>query len=268
MATLTFEADAYGEERRQDPHCHDELHLSMILSGHVAETVSGVTEIGSALSVVVKDSGVVHANVFSAGLRLARLALPDGTIGALVDDPSRSAGWQWKHDARVALPYLRLIGRSKGVNCTFRADDDDLVELCAALTARSAQQPHGEPPAWLGEIMAEIRDCWRADLTVSAIAQRAGVHPVYLARCVRRWYHVGLSEELRRLRLRAAFAALSSAHRTVSDVAHTLGYSDEPHLCREFERRFGMTPGRYRRIVRRLDYNWRGPAKQVSQIQV
>jgi AraC-like DNA-binding protein len=268
MATLTFEADAYGEERRQEPHCHDELHLSMILSGHVAETVSGVTEIGSALSVVVKDSGVVHANVFSSGLRLARLALPDGTIGALVDDPSRGAGWQWKHDAAVALPYLRLISRSRGARCTFRSDDDDLVELCAALTARRAQQALGLPPAWLREVMVEIRENWRANLTVSTIAQRAGVHPVYLARCVRRWYNVGLSEELRRLRVRAAFTQLGGASRTVSDVAHSLGYSDEPHLCRDFERHFGMTPGRYRRLVQSLDYRWRVGAKQVSQIQV
>jgi AraC family transcriptional regulator len=257
MATLTFEADAYRGGVRQLPHSHDELHLSIVLSGRIAETVSGVTEFGSALSVVVKDAGVVHANHFSPGTKLARLSLPDGTLAALVDDPSRSACWQWKHDAIVAKPYLRLIRRANGATCTFAADDDDLVDLCAALTARKAIPVCGDPPAWLAQVICELRCSWHPDVTVAAIAQRAGVHPVYLARCVRRWYGVGLAEELRRLRLQSASIALADAARTISDVAHAQGFSDEPHLCRDFERGFGMTPGRYRKLVRSLDYRWR-----------
>jgi AraC family transcriptional regulator len=256
MPTLTFGADAYSGGVRQVPHSHDELHLSIVLSGHVAETVGGVTEIGSPLSVVVKDSGVVHANQFSPGTRLVRLSLPDGTLGALVDDSNRAHGWQWKHDSRVAKPYLRLIGRANGSTCTFAADDDDLVELCAALTAREAACARPQPPRWLAQIMSEVRHEWRSDLCVAAIAQRAGVHPVYLARCVRRWYDVGLAEELRRLRLHAASRALADGARTISDVAHAHGFSDEPHFCRDFQNGFGMTPGRYRRLVRSLDYRW------------
>lgn len=256
MATLTFQADAYSGGVRQVPHSHDELHLSIVLSGHVAETVGGVTELGSTHSVVVKDSGVVHANEFSPGTRLARLSLPDGTLASLVDHSSRAAGWQWKHDGRAAKPYLRLIARSGGATSTIAADDDDLVELCAALTSRETARARSQAPAWLAQVMKEVRNEWRPDVTVASIAQRAGVHPVYLARCVRRWYDVGLAEELRRLRLHAASRALADGARTISDVAHAHGFSDEPHLCRDFQRSFGMSPGRYRKLVRRLDYRW------------
>jgi AraC family transcriptional regulator len=146
------------------------------------------------------------------------------------------------------------------VTCTFPEDDADLVDLIAALTARRATPVHGTPPAWLSQTMAELRASWNAERTVTSVAQRAGVHPVYLARCVRRWYQTGLGEELRRLRLQAASAAVSEATRTVSDVAHDHGFSDEPHFCRQFAQSIGMTPGRYRRLIRSLDYTWRGGA--------
>jgi len=90
-ASLAFHADGYRPGTRHRPHMHGELHLSLVLGGRVSETVGSATEYAGALSVVAKDSGVVHSDDFgTAGAKLARLILPAGTIGALIDDPSRS----------------------------------------------------------------------------------------------------------------------------------------------------------------------------------
>jgi len=42
--TLAFDADAYRAGTRHPAHNHDALHLGLVLSGHVAETVGSVTE--------------------------------------------------------------------------------------------------------------------------------------------------------------------------------------------------------------------------------
>lgn len=254
-ATLTFHAAGYRPGTRHLPHEHDELHLSLVLSGRVAETVGRVTELASALSVVAKDTGVIHANDFgAAGARIAQLGLPRGTIGALVDDPSRSAGWRWTHDTRVARPFLRLVHRASEGAAAFAADDPDVLDLLAAFTARPAVTPRGRPPAWLERTMRDLRESWYPGLRVTDVARRAGVHPVYLARSVRRWLGIGVGEELRRLRLRSAAAAMLERDRTVSEVAHAGGFADEPHLCREFRYATGITPGRYRALVGRLGF--------------
>ncbi|MGH7710747.1 MAG: helix-turn-helix domain-containing protein, partial [Gemmatimonadaceae bacterium] len=233
-ATLAFHADAYSPGTRHPLHRHDELHLSLVLSGHVTETVGRVTEWAGALSVVAKDAGVLHANDFGpAGAKLARLSLNAGTIAALVDDPARAEAWHWAHDPAAAAPYIRLVRRTYGTARTFSADDPDLLELLAAMTARRAAPVRANPPAWLAQTMDELRSDWRPGRSVQDVARRAGVHPVYLARCVRRWYGTGLGEELRRLRIRAAAAAVAELHGTVSRVAHSHGFADEPHLCRE-----------------------------------
>lgn len=254
--SLSFHADSYPAGTQHAPHQHDELHLSLVLSGSLAETVGGSTQYAGALSVVAKDSGVVHANHFGLGeSRLARLILKSGTIGELIDDPSRSHSWRWTHDASIAKPFLRLVRRAKTSGASFNADDADLLDLLAAFTARPASVAKGRPPTWLTDTMDEIRSSWYSGLTVAEVARRAGVHPVYLARCVRRWFGTSVSEELRRYRLRSAADAVTRSHESISRIAHSAGFSDESHLCREFQRAVGITPGKFRRMVSGIDYD-------------
>jgi AraC family transcriptional regulator len=218
--------------------------------------VGGSTQYAGVLSVVAKDAGVVHANQFGPGeARLARLILKSGTIGGLIDDASRTDSWRWTHSALIAKPFLQLVRRAKAGVSSFEVDDPGLLDLLAAFTARPASLPKGRPPAWLTDTMDEIRCSWHSGLTVAEVARRAGVHPVYLARCVRRWFGTSVSEELRRHRLRSAADAIARSHDSISRIAHSAGFSDEPHLCREFQRTVGITPRRFRRMVEGIDYH-------------
>lgn len=258
-ATLAFRADAYRPGTRHRPHAHDDLHFSLVLSGRLAERVGSVTEFAGPLSVVAKNPGVVHANDFGVrGARLARLTLSAGSLDMLVDDPARAPAWRWTHDPAIAASFLRLVRRAEGRAATYLRNDPDLLDLLAAFTARSAPVARGLPPGWLLAVMSQVRDGWTPDLTVAGLATRAGVHPVYLARCVRRWFLTGLGEELRRQRLRAAAAAITEPRRTISDVAHAGGYADEPHFNRDFRSTVGVTPGWYRKLLGRQEYHWRG----------
>lgn len=255
-SSLSFQADSYPAATRHAPHQHDELHFSLVLGGCLSETVGGITQYAGALSVVSKDPGVVHANQFGPReARLARLILKSGTIGQLIDDPSRHHDWRWTHDASIAKPFLRLVRRA-GIGITsFDANDPDLLDLLAAFTARRAPIAKGRPPAWLADTMEEIRSCWHSRLTVADVARQAGVHPVYLARCVRRWYGTSVSGELRRHRLQSAADAVTQGKESISRIAHSAGFADESHLCREFQRTVGLTPGRLRRMAGNIDYH-------------
>ena len=256
VLTLSFVADAYGTGTRHPMHEHDSLHMSIVLCGRLSERVGSSIEYAGALSVVAKDAGVAHANEFGiGGARIARLGLEEGSIAKLIDDSARSSEWRWTHDAIVAAPFLRLVGRgSRGIT-GFASDDPDVLDLLAAFTARPAAHPRGTPPAWLGQTLAELRESWRPGMSVSDIAARAGVHPVYLARSLRRWFGTGVGEELRRLRFKSAAAAVAGGTGAISSVAHSTGYADEAHLCRDFRRAVGTTPGRYRALLRGLSFH-------------
>lgn len=253
-ASLTFHLSAYAEGMRQLPHAHGELHLSLVLRGSVAESVGGETEYAGALSIVAKDPGVVHADTFGeSGALVARLSIPDRGLGDVADDRARAAPWRWAHDAAVAAPFIRLVERSRAGVSRFAADDGDIVDLVAALTARPSPPPTGRPPLWLREAIDSIREGRKPALTVAEVARVAGVHPVYLARCMRRWYGTTAGGELRRVRLHRAAGALAGDRYTVSAIAHESGYADEPHLCRDLSHTAGITPGRFRRLVRSVE---------------
>ena len=250
-ATLHFDVSVYARDKPYPRHRHDELQLSLVLRGAVSELVGGRNEIGRALSIVSKDSGVFHADDFAAeGAKIARLSMPHAVMNDLVDEGRIVSGWRWTHDPRVARPFLSLVRRAQEQSIrSFDAADPDVTDLLAAFTARPIGCDEGRPPLWLHQTMTELRESWRPAITVRDVATRAGVHPVYLARCVRRWYGTGIGDELRRLRLAATVDMLTRQQSTVSTIAHSAGYSDEPHLCRNARAVIGMTPRRLRSLI-------------------
>lgn len=260
---LTLSIDQYAGGLTQPTHAHDHLHLSLLLRGRLEETIGGTVEQAGALSVVVKDPGVRHADRFGPSpVLIARLSLADAGLGALVEPGRWTTGWQWAHEGAIARAFVQLVARHAGTanpvaRCRVRlaTNDETMLDLLAALTARSIRTPHAlgaasAPPRWLAECVARWRAEWTPQLTVRTLAAEAGVHPVYLARCMRRWYGRGVHDELQRLRLRAAADALAHSDHTVSSVAHATGWSDEAHLCRTFRARLGVTPTRYRTLAR------------------
>jgi AraC family transcriptional regulator len=253
-------ATAYAAGLRHLPHEHQELQISIVLRGRVAETVHGHTEYAGSLAIVVKDPGVVHADVFGrGGADMLRLSFADATFGALLDDERRSCSWRWLHDPAATAPFLRLAQRSRDGCASLPQEDTDVLELLAALSTRAVVSK-GSPPQWLVRVVDELQDHPVGTPDIGALARRAGVHPVYLARCVRRWYGTGLGEMLRLLRVRAAAHELSDGSNTVATVAHRVGFADEAHLCRVFKRATGVTPGRYKRLVGGMGFEQAGPS--------
>jgi len=231
------------------PHSHGLDHLSMIVSGTVIETVHGRREVAGPLSVVFKAAGVVHANAFGPlGARLLQIRIPEAITEQTLDDDRALASWRWFRDPEVSAAFLRLAlrPRAKETNASENSDDAEMADLLALLSRRPALPPHGLPPRWLSELIDTIRLNPQLPGRVADIAGKAGVHPVYLARCVRRWYGHGVADELRRCRLARAVEAVALRGDSMSAVAHECGYADHPHFCRDMRQTIGVSPASLR----------------------
>jgi AraC family transcriptional regulator len=252
--TLRLISSPYSPGTKHPLHSHDELQITLVLRGHLQERVGSRVEDAGALSVVVKDPGVMHADDFaSSGALTARLSLDSSAFADLVEHPARAVEWRWLHDGLSARPFLRIVHRGLDGERRFSADDDDVLDLLAIISARRSTSALGGPPAWLRDVVARMTDAWQPGLAVRDVAASAGVHPVYLARCLRRWFGVSGGELLRRTRLRRAASAIADGDRTVSTVAHETGFTDESHLWREFSRTTGLTPAQFRRLGRAFE---------------
>jgi AraC family transcriptional regulator len=82
--------------------------------------------------------------------------------------------------------------------------------------------------------------------SLSQIARAIGVHPSHLARVFRARYGESIGDHGRGLRLKWAAQQLACSDDALALIASRAGFADQSHFTREFKRRFGVTPGRFR----------------------
>ncbi len=90
-------------------------------------------------------------------------------------------------------------------------------------------------------------------LTAAEVAAHLFVSERKLSRLVRKHYGRSLHEILREKRIATAESLLRTTDLAVEEIAGTVGYSSKVSLYAEFKKRYGKTPARYRREIRKGD---------------
>ena len=238
----------YAPDLRQPRHADDAIQISLVLGGGLVERAGAREERAGPLSLVVKARGVEHADAYGPeGALLFSLALRGDAGERLIDDPGRLPAWRWIPGAPAARPLLRLLDRLAGPGAVVAGDDPDVLAVLAAVTDGAERSPGGVAPAWLQRVRERLDE--EDAVRVGAAARDAGVHPVYLARCFRRWYGCSVAGYLQRVRLRRSATLMHRGAYTLGRVAHEAGFADQAHFGHRFREATGLTPGRFRALA-------------------
>jgi AraC-like DNA-binding protein len=89
------------------------------------------------------------------------------------------------------------------------------------------------------------------ELTLSLIAQRAGLSPVHLNRLFHQFSGVSVMRYVRLQRMTSAKMLLVEAPENITEIARLMGFRDVATFCRTFLRETGLTPNQYRHQKRR-----------------
>jgi AraC family transcriptional regulator len=242
----------YAPGERMDAHWHDVTTLGMVLRGGVEEDVRGREHQATAGGFVVKPAGTVHANRFGpAGARMASIGLRPGFRPWEHGRVRALEGWRWVDGGPAPRALWRLLRTARGEPLLGeQLLADGFWEMMDALEDDGAAAgPPADAPPWLRRVRDRLHDEREAAPRVRALAEAAGVHPVYLARAFRRAYGVPVTEYARRLRVRAAADRVASTGVPLARVALDAGFADQAHLTRELRRETGLTPGALRRVA-------------------
>ncbi len=101
--------------------------------------------------------------------------------------------------------------------------------------------------ASLGGVVERIRRAPGEPHRVSTLAREAGMSARQLQRRFGESFGVGVKEFILRARIQAAAEALRSTSAPIAEVALDSGFYDQSAFTRQFRRRTGLTPQRYRR---------------------
>lgn len=228
------------------PHAHDRTTLAVIVQGAFEGWWSGYEDSCPPGTLVVEPAGERHANRFAMG-RHTQVVIVQPDHDAADLHPARGKRATQRPDAVVvAGRVLEELRRPDEV--TPLAVEGLALEL-SAIAARRGRPLGGRQP-WLRRATEIVEDRHAQPLTLVGLASEVGVHPAHLARAFRAQHGRSVGTYLREVRVRRAADRLSRAEEPIADIALAVGFADQSHLTRWFVRYVGVSPGRYRAIVR------------------
>ncbi|MEH6375425.1 GlxA family transcriptional regulator [Streptomyces sp. KLMMK] len=171
--------------------------------------------------IYVRDGNVVTSAGVTAGIDLA-LALVEDDLGR---EPALAV-------ARNLVVFLRRPGNQ--------------TQFSAPLAAQTARRPR------LRDVQHWIVENPAADLSVEALAARAGLSPRHFARAFQSETGMTPGRYVDRVRLEAARRQLEDAADGVEEVSRACGYGTPEAMRRAFVRALGTSPAEYRRRFRPL----------------
>ncbi|MDO4574718.1 MAG: DNA-binding transcriptional regulator [Planctomycetia bacterium] len=120
------------------------------------------------------------------------------------------------------------------------------VQPMGVITRRSTDTLALDDPLLVRAIQT-IRKSRDLDLTVSDVARMTGMSKRTLERRFRQTLHYSPLDEINRVRFQRSCVLLKNTRLTIDAITKRVGFRSKSYFFAEFQNRFGMTPGEFRR---------------------
>jgi AraC family transcriptional regulator len=231
-------------------HSHDRANLNIVLDGEYRERVGSRSYAHPRFSLIVKPPATPHENPrLDVAARCIVVELPAERLAA--------PGTESIFDDVRSLRSDATRGIALRIASELRRDDpaaplalEALALEMLALAARERVRAHrGGRPRWLDRVIEMLES--NRPPSVLELAAEVDLHPVYLARAFRAQLGSTIGAYARQRRVERACESLASTILPLSRIAHEAGFCDQSHFCAVFRRQMGVTPGEYRKLMRK-----------------
>lgn len=228
-------------------HVHDQITVVVPLSGYFVENTFKESIQGKPGAVIVETPQSPHEDVYGPC---------GGTNLRLRMNPELQSFVECEAHGRSGHARAYDIARSMAENM-----GDLLLLECAGLEILGIVNNGTEwtprfRPAFLRDIIADLRANVDPRRDIATIARDAHVSPIRLVRSFRRTYGISLARFMRTLQLQHALRLLSDPAISLSAVAAEAGFSDQSHMTRAFAQTYGATPATMRLRQRAESVLW------------
>ncbi|WP_130620952.1 AraC family transcriptional regulator [Dyella amyloliquefaciens] len=236
-----------------EPHTHDGFGLGAIESGVERFRYRGADHLAPPDSVVMMNPDELHTGraETEGGWYYRMIYIEPHAVADITGEP----GWWFDDAVREDLPGARRA--TTLLDALWQAREplayDSLLFELLTLFRRHAHVPRKNIDG-ASVRFAPVVDYLHAHLsrrlTLDELAAVAGLSPFHFLRQFRAQHHATPQQMLMAFRLAEARRQLARGGRP-ADIAASVGLTDQAHLTRAFARRYGVTPARYQRELRR-----------------
>ncbi len=130
-----------------------------------------------------------------------------------------------------------------------------LMEIAMGRPAPKDRQEADDEDSTLQKVQDWIRINACDRISVASVAENFNYSPSYLSTIYKRRFGIGITGQIRRIRIERAQELLLSTSMGVRQIAEACGYDDPKYFMRVFKRFSGLTPTRYRSSFSQRHYN-------------
>ena len=102
-------------------------------------------------------------------------------------------------------------------------------------------------PRMIKDIIEYVESACDKKLNVEALSESMFFSPAYISRIFKKYTGRNLSDYIREKRLENVAKTLAKSDESIDDVILSAGYCDKKSFYEQFARRYGCTPGEFRR---------------------
>jgi AraC family transcriptional regulator len=252
VSDFTFIESLHLPNQKHSKHSHERASLCLVLQGRFTETNGRQSLTCAPSTLLFYPAGEAHAESFH-NLRTRCFVIEINPpwlerldhFSGVVNQPANFHGG--KASGLAIRVYKEFCALDEFSNL---AIEGLLLEMMAEIS-RSTRQIQGGPTARIELAKELVHAHFREPLTLAAIAEQVGLHPVYLAQAFRKACGCTVGEYVRRLRIEFACRELSNPDNPISKIAAAAGFFDQSHFTRTFKQLLGVTPAEFQRELNR-----------------
>ena len=250
-AELKLSETTYDSALRLAPHSHDAAYFCFVLQGNFTESYERSSRCCRRSTLVFHPAGETHSDSFETDARCFNIQMNSQWFDRVRQNSSLIESPADFYDEKLSNLALRLYREFQEFDDFSSLTIEGLtLELIAETSRRSTRKSEPNPPLWLRRAREILDERFDESLTLVALSESVGVHPVHLAREFRRFYRLTVGEYVRRRRIEVACRQISVTDFPLIEIALAAGFFDQSHFARTFKKFTGMTPSEYRAAFR------------------
>lgn len=247
IADFKLTETMYASSLKLPAHTHESSYFCFVLNGNFTEFYGRHSRSCSSSMLVFHPADETHSDHFHTGVRCFNIQMTTQWVervqrhSSVINSPADFCG------GRLSFLATRLYHEFLGTDdFSSLVIEGLMLEMMAEASRHSVRKSKHRLPLWLRRSREILDEQFRESLTLVAVAELVGVHPVHLAREFRRFYHCTIGEYIRGRRIEFACQQISATDIPFSDIAHAAGFFDQSHFARTLKKFVGLTPSEYR----------------------